>query len=72
MISYVLVTGLLVLAPPVASLGLDIIPREPAADPCTVIAGKTWVAPQDVRACFQSSKVDEVAKENVRGVHDLN
>ncbi|THH21164.1 hypothetical protein EW146_g370 [Bondarzewia mesenterica] len=35
------------------------------ADPCTVIAGKTWAAPSDVRACFTSFEVDEAVKSNI-------
>lgn len=37
-----------------------------AADPCAAIAGQKWVAPQDVRACFTSFKVDPEIKANVR------
>ncbi|KAF8811664.1 hypothetical protein BYT27DRAFT_7208291 [Phlegmacium glaucopus] len=33
-------------------------------DPCAVIGGKEWVAPQDVRACFTSVKVDESINTN--------
>ncbi|KAJ8082869.1 hypothetical protein PM082_008726 [Marasmius tenuissimus] len=35
------------------------------ADPCTKIAGQKWVAPQDLRACFRSFKVDEGIKNNI-------
>ena len=41
------------------SLGLG------AADPCVAIAGKKWVAPSDVRACYSSFGVDPVIKTNV-------
>ena len=44
----------------------DIIARK--ADPCTEIAGKKWVAPADVRACFTSFEVDPVIKSNVSRV----
>lgn len=36
-----------------------------ATDPCTVIAGQTWVAPSDVRACFNSFPVNATIKQNV-------
>ncbi|KAG6885736.1 hypothetical protein C0993_010563 [Termitomyces sp. T159_Od127] len=36
-----------------------------AADPCAVIAGKKWVAPQAVRACYSSIMVDPVVKTNI-------
>ncbi|KAI0700773.1 hypothetical protein BC835DRAFT_1265868 [Cytidiella melzeri] len=36
-----------------------------ASDPCAAIAGQKWVAPQDVRACFTSFKVDPVIKANI-------
>lgn len=36
-----------------------------AADPCAAIAGKTWVAPKDVRACYTHFKVDPAIKANV-------
>lgn len=38
---------------------------ERAADPCAIIAGKKWVAPEDVRACYSSIPVDPVVKTNV-------
>lgn len=34
-------------------------------DPCAAIAGKKWVAPKEVRACFGSFKVDPTLKSNV-------
>jgi hypothetical protein len=34
-------------------------------DPCAAIAGKVWVPPQDVRACFVSFDVDPEIKANV-------
>lgn len=36
-----------------------------AADPCTVIGGKTWVLPSQVRACFQAQKLNATEKNNV-------
>jgi hypothetical protein len=36
-----------------------------APDPCATIAGNKWVAPRDVRACYESIKVDESIKSNV-------
>jgi hypothetical protein len=33
-----------------------------AADPCVAIANQTWVAPADVRACYQSFKVNATEK----------
>ncbi|KAJ7577017.1 hypothetical protein C8J56DRAFT_1061728 [Mycena floridula] len=36
-----------------------------ATDPCAAIGGKEWVAPQDLRACFKSFKVDPVIKQNI-------
>ena len=36
-----------------------------ALDPCAAIAGKKWVAPKDVRACFTSLKVNPDIKANV-------
>ncbi|KAF9269650.1 hypothetical protein L218DRAFT_953275 [Marasmius fiardii PR-910] len=35
------------------------------SDPCSKVAGKTWVAPEDLRACFQSFKVDQAIKDNI-------
>lgn len=63
MLTSVLFTALTGLTPLVAALNVDISAR---ADPCAAIGGKKWVAPQDVRACFASFKVDEAAKKNVR------
>ena len=40
-------------------------------DPCAAIAGKTWVAPSDVRACLTSFKVDPVEKASVSASHNL-
>ncbi|KAG7095399.1 hypothetical protein E1B28_006152 [Marasmius oreades] len=34
-------------------------------DPCTKLAGKKWVDPRDLRACFQSFNVDQAIKENI-------
>ncbi|KAJ7242900.1 hypothetical protein C8J57DRAFT_1084010 [Mycena rebaudengoi] len=34
-------------------------------DPCTLIGGRKWVAPEDVRACFESFKVDPKIKNNI-------
>ena len=39
-------------------------------DPCATIAGKKWVSPSEVRACFTSFKVDPVEKENVSADYD--
>ncbi|KAJ8516763.1 hypothetical protein ONZ45_g5979 [Pleurotus djamor] len=36
-----------------------------APDPCAAIAGKKWVAPRDVRACYKSIQVDETIKSNI-------
>ncbi|RDB28060.1 Peptidase S41 family protein ustP [Hypsizygus marmoreus] len=36
-----------------------------APDPCAAIAGKKWVAPKDVRACYSSIKVDPTLKANI-------
>lgn len=36
-----------------------------AADPCSVIGGKTWVLPSEVRACFQAQKVNAAEKNNI-------
>ena len=41
-------------------------PSRIPVDLCTSIAGQKWVAPKDVRACFQSFKVDPKLKGNVR------
>ncbi|KAG7091916.1 hypothetical protein E1B28_008311 [Marasmius oreades] len=38
------------------------------SDPCTKLAGKKWVAPSDLRACFQSFKVEPVIKDNILDV----
>ncbi|KAL0577205.1 hypothetical protein V5O48_004803, partial [Marasmius crinis-equi] len=35
------------------------------SDPCTKLAGQKWVAPQDLRACFRSFKVDQKLKDNI-------
>ncbi|KAF5378755.1 hypothetical protein D9615_006970 [Tricholomella constricta] len=42
--------------------------EERAPDPCAAIAGKKWVAPRDVRACYSSIKVDEMIKSNITEV----
>ncbi|EJF59301.1 hypothetical protein DICSQDRAFT_156307 [Dichomitus squalens LYAD-421 SS1] len=39
--------------------------EERAADPCATIGGKTWAAPADVRACYQSFPVNETEKANI-------
>ncbi|KAG6888646.1 hypothetical protein C0992_007963 [Termitomyces sp. T32_za158] len=39
--------------------------EERDTDPCAVIAGKKWVAPKDVRACYSSITVDPVIKTNI-------
>ncbi|KAJ7691599.1 hypothetical protein B0H17DRAFT_1286019 [Mycena rosella] len=43
----------------------DVQTRE---DPCAVIGGQKWVAPKDVRACFESFKVDSAIKSNILDV----
>ena len=40
-------------------------------DPCAAIAGKKWVAPSDVRACFASFQVDPDEKTNVGDNYSL-
>ena len=40
-------------------------------DLCAAIAGKKWVAPSDVRACFTSFPVDPDEKTNVGGNYSL-
>ncbi|TEB34122.1 hypothetical protein FA13DRAFT_1753769 [Coprinellus micaceus] len=35
------------------------------ADPCAAIGGKKWVAPSEVRACYQSFKLDNSVKNNI-------
>ena len=47
--------------------GLHPKPSKPPVDPCSVIAGKNWVAPSEVRACFESFKIDQKLKTNVSG-----
>ncbi|KAF8649153.1 hypothetical protein AX16_005951 [Volvariella volvacea WC 439] len=47
-----------------ASADVDLTTRAPR-DPCAVIGGKKWVAPQDVRACYESARVDETIKSNI-------
>ncbi|KAJ7240586.1 hypothetical protein C8J57DRAFT_1371544 [Mycena rebaudengoi] len=37
-------------------------------DPCAVIGGQKWVAPKDLRACFESFKVDPKIKTNILDV----
>lgn len=43
--------------------------REPSNqqhhDPCAFLAGAKWVAPKDLRACYESFPVDEAVKANV-------
>ncbi|KIY68655.1 hypothetical protein CYLTODRAFT_489574 [Cylindrobasidium torrendii FP15055 ss-10] len=39
-----------------------------AQDPCASIAGRKWVAPADVRACFTSFAVNETEKTNILDV----
>ena len=46
-------------------LALPSIKDARAADPCAAIAGRKWVAPSDVRACFTSFQVDPAEKTNV-------
>ncbi|KAK7047460.1 hypothetical protein VNI00_006691 [Paramarasmius palmivorus] len=42
---------------------------EPApADPCATIAGKKWVSPRDLKACYESFKVDPALKDNIINV----
>ena len=48
-------------------LALPSIKDARAPDPCAAIAGKKWVAPSDVRACFTSFQVDPAEKTNVGG-----
>ncbi|TFK66892.1 hypothetical protein BDN72DRAFT_871423 [Pluteus cervinus] len=40
-------------------------PAPAPKDACAAIGGKTWVAPKDVRACYQSVKLDPKIKSNV-------
>ncbi|KAF8518425.1 hypothetical protein BU17DRAFT_48809 [Hysterangium stoloniferum] len=42
-----------------------------AKDPCKAIANQTWVAPADVRACFQSFPLNNTLKNNVLDVVNL-
>ncbi|EEB93950.1 hypothetical protein MPER_07325, partial [Moniliophthora perniciosa FA553] len=35
------------------------------ADPCATIAGQKWVAPRDLKACYESFKVDPALKDNI-------
>ena len=37
-------------------------------DPCATIAGKNWVEPAAVRACFKSFKVNSTIKANVSAI----
>jgi hypothetical protein len=47
----------------VASVVAAALAAQPrAADPCVAIAGQTWAAPADVRACYQSFKVNATEK----------
>ncbi|KAF9009968.1 hypothetical protein BDQ17DRAFT_1234948 [Cyathus striatus] len=55
--------GLSLVAATSASSIPDILAR--ASDPCAVIGGQKWVAPKDVRACYQSIKVDQKIKSNI-------
>uniref|UniRef100_A0A0W0FIA0 Uncharacterized protein n=1 Tax=Moniliophthora roreri TaxID=221103 RepID=A0A0W0FIA0_MONRR len=35
------------------------------ADPCATIGGQKWVAPRDLKACYESFKVDPALKDNI-------
>ncbi|KAF9479788.1 hypothetical protein BDN70DRAFT_806502 [Pholiota conissans] len=39
-----------------------------APDPCAAIGGKKWVSPKEVRACFNSYKVDGATRSNILDV----
>ncbi|KAF8157203.1 hypothetical protein B0H34DRAFT_490777 [Crassisporium funariophilum] len=58
--TFLLVSGLAAIA---AATNIEVVGR--AADPCAKIGGQKWVAPQDVRACFTSAKVDQSIKANI-------
>lgn len=44
----------------------SISPLSPQTDPCSSLGGKTWVSPQDVRACMLAVPFDKRKQENVR------
>lgn len=58
---FLLLAGFLTAASASGGRGL----AERIADPCAVVGGQEWVDPKDLRACFESVKVDPVIKENV-------
>ncbi|KAG6854488.1 hypothetical protein C0991_006090 [Blastosporella zonata] len=55
-----------------AIAGLSIVAavslEEMSLDPCVAIAGKKWVAPREVRACYSSIMVDPALKTNILDV----
>ncbi|KAL5528063.1 hypothetical protein ACEPAF_7199 [Sanghuangporus sanghuang] len=57
---------LLVISCLVTAVAAATIPRAP--DPCAAISGKTWVAPSEVRACFESFPVVDSIKSNILDV----
>ena len=57
-------SAFLVSATLVAADGANVLAAR-SADPCAAIAGKKWVAPKDVRACFSHFPVDPAIKANV-------
>ncbi|KAG5641475.1 hypothetical protein DXG03_005115 [Asterophora parasitica] len=46
-------------------VGAAVLEERAPVDPCATIAGKKWVSPKEVRACYQSIKVDETLKANI-------
>lgn len=60
--------SLVALVPLVTAQDVSLAERVPV-DACVAIAGQKWVAPQDLRACYESFKVDAAVKTNVRVVH---
>ncbi|KAI0821900.1 hypothetical protein BC628DRAFT_1328502 [Trametes gibbosa] len=56
-------SAFLVSATLVAADGANVLEAR-SADPCAAIAGKKWVAPKDVRACFSHFPVDPAIKAN--------
>ncbi|KAF9813253.1 hypothetical protein IEO21_05688 [Rhodonia placenta] len=46
-------------------LALVAVSNTSSLDPCAAIANKTWIAPQDVRACFTSLPVQSEIKSNI-------
>ncbi|EJD45414.1 hypothetical protein AURDEDRAFT_165629 [Auricularia subglabra TFB-10046 SS5] len=60
-----LTSATVALAAAAFNLPQAVLAAPPRADPCTKIAGVTWAAPADVRACLQSFPLNETLRSNI-------